>query len=433
MASERTRAERRILHVDVDAMFVRCAVIADPERLQGESLILVGGSPENRGVVTSASYGCRAFGVRSAMPMATAVRLCPDAVVVPVPGDTVRRKSAELAIALRDWSPIAVMASVDEAYLDLTGTEGLYRQESLDSTARRIQADIRVRTGLDVSIGGGTNRLVAKLATSFAKPAGVFIVLPGGEESFVGGLRIEELIGVGPALQEALRRRGVSTMEQLRSLDVTTLASWLGAHRADWLWRRARGIDDSPIATDEEPKSVSSEVTFRSDVDDGDELRKALLTQVVQAAASLRRHGLYARTVTVKLRDYDFRDRSRGRTLPEAIRTDRVIYSVADELLRRLRAQRPTPVRLVGVSLTNLVHSAGGPQSTLEEMAPPLESERDLALARALDRIHARHGKIIGPGTLAYRSAATAALGESPDPPPSATSPPVRLRPPFPS
>jgi DNA polymerase IV len=182
---------RRILHVDVDAMFVQCAILADPERLAGENLILVGGSPQGRGVVTSASYGCRAFGVRSAMPMATALRLCPRAVVVRVPGEMVRTKSRELAEVLAEWTPVAVMASVDEAYLDLSGTEALYSGEPLVDTARRIQADGQGPTSLDVSIGAATNRLVAKLATSYAKPAGVFEVAPGDEEAFVGRLEIE--------------------------------------------------------------------------------------------------------------------------------------------------------------------------------------------------------------------------------------------------
>jgi DNA polymerase IV len=386
--------------VDVDAMFVQCAIMADPERLAGEPLILVGGSPTGRGVVTSASYGCREFGVRSAMPMATAIRLCPRALIVRVPGDMIRKKSAELRVAIQDWTPVAIMASVDEAYLDLTGTETLYRHEPLERTARRIQLDLKQRTGLDVSIGGGSNRFVAKLATSFAKPAGVFIVAPGEEEAFVGRLEIRDLIGVGPALQQELRRRGVTTMEALRALDLSTLASWWGEDRARWLWRRVRGIDDSPVASDDETKSVSSETTFRADINDTVELRTALLAQVVDAAASLRKQGLFVRTITVKLRDSDFRDRSRSRTLSEYVESDRVIFAVARELLEDLRRQRRTPARLIGVGLTNLTRSPEAEQRSLLELAPPVEGERDRAVARAVDRIRAKHGQVIGPGTL---------------------------------
>jgi DNA polymerase IV len=395
MTGERAVAAntRRILHVDVDAMFVQCAVMADPERLSAERYILVGGRPEGRGVVTSASYGCREFGVHSAMAMATAVRLCPRAVVVGVPGAMVREKSRSLTEVLRDWAPVVSKASVDEAYLDLTGTEAMYRREPLAETARRIQAAVKERTGLDVSLGGGTNRLVAKLATSFAKPAGVHVVEPGGEADFVGGLEIEDLIGVGPALELELRRRGVTTMRRLRSVEQPTLASWLGEERAAWLWRRCRGIDDSPVAADEGVKSVSSETTFASDLNDTAQLEEALLAQVVDAATALRRKGYYARTVTVKLRDSDFRDRSRSRTLDEAVQTEQAIYRVARKLLGELREQRRTPARLIGVGLSSLAPTGQAAQGVLSELAPPAETERDRALARASDRLKEKFGR----------------------------------------
>ena len=392
---------RRILHVDVDAMFVQCAVMADPERLAGERLIIVGGSPSGRGVVTSASYGCREYGVRSAMPTATALRLCPRAIVVRTPGEMIRTKSRELAGSLDRWSPVAVMASVDEAYLDLTGTEELYHHEPLAETARRIQAELKRTTGLDVSIGGGTNRLVAKLATSFAKPAGVYVVPPGEEEAFVARLEIGDLIGVGPALQQDLRRHGVTTMAALRALEIETMATWWGEDRARWLWRRCRGIDSAPVRSDDDgAKSISSERTFPRDLKTMEELERALLAEVVDVAASLRRHGQFARTVTVKVRDPEFRDRSRSRTVGDAVQTDRAIFAVARELLHDLRHQKGGPVRLLGVALTNLGDAGEPEQRSLVEMAPPLEGERDRRLAGAIDRIRGKHGKVIGPGTV---------------------------------
>lgn len=378
-------------------MFVQCAVMADPEKLGGLPLIIVGGSPSGRGVVTSASYGCRAYGVRSAMPTATALKLCPQATVARVPGSMIRQKNRELAAVLQDWSPIAPMASVDEAYLDMTGTEELYHHEPLDATARRIQADVKQRTGLDVSIGGGTNRLVAKLATARAKPGGVYIVPPGGEDAFVGELELSDLIGVGPSFQAALRSRGVTTMSALRALDVETLASWWGEDRARWLWRRCRGIDDAPVRSHDSSKSVSSETTFRRDISDDRELEEQLLGQVVDAAGSLRRHGLFARTITVKVRDPEFHDRSRSRTLDEGVQTDRVIFSVARELLRDLRRKRAGRVRLIGVGLSNLRDANEDEQGRFLELAPALELERDRALARVIDRINARHRGAIGP------------------------------------
>lgn len=392
---------RRILHVDVDAMFVQCAVMADPERLADEPLILVGGSPTGRGVVTSASYGCRTFGVRSAMPMATALRLCPRATVVRVPGEMIRRKSQELREVLADWTPVMAVASVDEAYLDLTGTEELYRHATLAEVAATIQARVKEATELDVSIGGGTNRLVAKLATSFAKPNGVHVVPPGDEEAFVGRLKPGDLIGVGPAFEASLRRRGITTMESLRALDIETMAQWWGSERATSLWRRSRGMDDSPVASDRDRRSVSSERTFARDVNSDGELEEALLAEVVDASSSLRTKGLFARTITVKVRRSDFQDHSRSRTLDSPVQTERAIYSVARELLRDLRALRAGPVRLIGVGLTNLGDGGEPEQGRLLAVAPPPEDERDRSLASAADRLRDRFGRdAIRPGRL---------------------------------
>ncbi len=394
-------APRRILHVDVDAMFVQCAVFADPENLADEPLILVGGSADGRGVVTSASYGCRAYGVRSAMPTATALRLCPAARVVRVPREMIRTKSRELGEVLRDWAPVAVMASVDEGYLDLTGTEALYGHASLEEVARRIQSRVKEMTGLEVSIGGGTNRLVAKLATSFAKPNGVYVVPPGEEEGFVGRLEIRDLIGVGPALEQELRRHGVTSMAALRALDLETLTGWWNSERARWLWRRCRGIDEAPVEEDDVTRSVSSETTFARDINGDEQLEEKLLGQVVDASAALRRKGLFARTITVKLRDSDFRDRSRGRTLHEPVQTETAIYRVARELLADLRDRRAISARLIGVALTGLSDSGSGEQQTLLEVAPPSESERERALARASDALRARFGSdALKPGRL---------------------------------
>ena len=382
-------------------MFVQCAIMADPERLAHERLILVGGSPTGRGVVTSASYGCRAFGVRSAMPMATALRLCPRATVVRVPGEMIRRKSRELREVLADWTPVMAVASVDEAYLDLTGTEELYRLASLAEVAAAIQARVKEVTGLEVSIGGGTNRLVAKLATSFAKPNGVHVVPPGDEEAFVGRLRPGDLAGVGPAFEASLHRRGITTMESLRALDIETMTQWWGNERATSLWRRCRGMDDSPVTADRDRRSVSSERTFVRDVDSDAELEEALLAQVVDASASLRTKGLFARTITVKIRRSDFQDHSRSRTVDSPVQTERAIYSVARGLMEDLRARRSGPVRLIGVGLTNLGDTGEPDQGRLLAVAPPPEDERDRSLARAADRLRDRFGRdAVRPGRL---------------------------------
>jgi DNA polymerase IV len=197
---------RRILLVDCDQFFVQCARLADPDGAGRESLLLVGGSASGRGVVTSASYETRAFGVRSGMPTATAQRLCPKAVVVPVPRGLCGEKSRAIRDVLERYSPVVEPASIDEAYLDLSGTERLYRGEPLADTARRIQAAVLAETDIHVSIGGGTNRLVAKLAVSRAKPAGVHVVAPGGEAAFLAEHDIADIPGVGPVLAAELLR-----------------------------------------------------------------------------------------------------------------------------------------------------------------------------------------------------------------------------------
>ena len=383
---------RRILHVDVDAMFVQCARLADPERLGAEDLLIVGGRPEGRGVVASASYGCRAYGVRSAMSTAHALRLCPRAVVVGVPGATVREKSRALRSVLARWAPVVQMASVDEAYLDLTGCELLYGGESPADAARRIQAALRDETELDVSLGGGSNKLVAKLATGLAKPAGVRVVEPGGELDFVAGFRPGDLPGVGPTFAAELERRGVGTIRALRALERSTLAGWWGEERALWLWERVRGISHVAVEAGRVTKSVSAERTYPRDLHTAVEQERALLALVAEAAQALRAKGLAARTVTVKLRDPEFRDRQRSRTLPEAVRTERAILPVAKALLAGRGAGRAGAARLLGVGLSGLAQPGGAEQGSLAELAPPLESDRDRRIAAATDVLRARFG-----------------------------------------
>jgi DNA polymerase-4 len=315
----------------------------------------------------------------------------------------IRSKSHELAEALEGWAPVMAMASVDEAYLDLTGTEAVYRLEPLAATARAIQLQVREKVGLDVSVGGGSNRLVAKLATSFAKPRGVFVVPAGEEEAFVGQLKIGDLIGIGPAFESALRRRGVTSMRSLRALDISTMAAWWGEDRASWLWRRCRGIDESPVADHSASRSVSSETTFSRDVESDADIEEALLAQIVDASASLRRKGLFTRTITVKLRYADFQDRSRSRTVEAPIQTERAIFLVARELLADLRGRRGGRVRLVGIGLTNLDTAGYNAQGQFLEVAPPAESERDRALARVADGLRTRFGRdAVRPGRLIH-------------------------------
>jgi DNA polymerase IV len=389
---------RRVLLVDCDQFFVQCARLADPQGAGREPLLLVGGSASGRGVVTSASYETRAFGVRSGMPTATAQRLCPQAVVVPVPGRLCREKSAAIRAVLERFTPVVEPASIDEAYLDMSGTERLYNDEPLADTARRIQAAVLAETSIHVSIGGGANRLVAKLAVSRAKPAGVHTVPAGGEAAFLAEHAIGDIPGVGPVLTAELARYGLVRVPDGLAVPEQQIVALLGERRGGWLCRRMRGMDDSPVDTGTGAKSMSRDETFRRDLFDDADLLRELRMLVRRLGADLRRDGLCARTITVRLRDADFRTRQAARTLDEAVQTDRGIYAAARPLLARLRAERRTGARLIGVSASKLVAVQHGQLALFDAAAETLETECDRRLARATDTLRQRFGTdAIGP------------------------------------
>jgi len=383
---------RRILLVDCDMFYVQVARLEDPEGAGREEFLIVGGSPTGRGVVTSASYACRRYGVRSAMPTGEALRLCPRAVVVGVDRSAVTRRSREVRAALESLAPVVQAASVDEFYLDLTGTERLFRGEALEETARRIREAVLARTAISVSVGGGTNRLVAKLATRPAKPGGVFVVPAGEEEAFLGTLRLEDIPGVGPALLSTLAAKGLHTVAQARAVSPGWLERWLGEGRARWLLARMRGADDTPVEHGEPRKSISSERTFAEDIHDDAELRRRLLKLTVGVTGTLREKGLQARTLTVKLRDGDFTTRQRSHTFPEAVESDRVVYPVARQLLDDLRRQRRTGARLLGVGLSNLGPAQGAAQLGFFPEPRAAETDRTRSLNRAVDGLRGRFG-----------------------------------------
>jgi len=393
---------RRILHVDCDAFFVQVARLEDPEGAGRTKLLIVGGSASGRGVVTSASYEARAYGVRSAMPTGQALRLCPRATVVSVPRGAVSRRSASVREALEDLAPVVEAASVDEFYLDLTGTERLFRGESLAETAERIRRTVLERTSISSSVGGGSNRLVAKLATSRAKRAGVHVVPPGTERAFLREHELGDIPGVGPALLQALAAKGLRTVEDAVTVQDEWLVRWFGPRRAAWLHDRLRGFGAEDVDPERERKSISSERTFHEDIGDDERLDAELLRLSESVGSSLRRQGLRTRTITVKLRDHDFKTRQRATTLKEAVESDRAIRAAARPLLRDLRAARRVPARLLGVGLTGF--EAGDAPRQLGLFAGPAtapESDRERELSRAVDEVRDRFGKrAVTPGLL---------------------------------
>lgn len=392
--------DRRVLLADADAFYVAVARLVDPAGAGQARLLIVGGSAERRGVVTSASYEARAYGVRSAMPMARALRLCPGAMVVPVPWQACSDKSREIGAVLRRFTPAVEQASSDEFYLDLSGTERLYHDEPLVATARRIRAAVLAETTLALSIGGGTTRLVAKLAAGVAKPQpggatdGVYVVAPGEEGDFMARFALADLPLIGPKFQERLERLGLRTVRDVVRHERDVLVRWLGERTGSWLYDRVRGRDESRVEPEREAKSVSRDETFPTDLDEDAALAARLLALADRASADVRESGLAARTVTVKLRDADFTTRQASRTLPEPVQSDRAVYAVARQLLTKLRDARRVPARLLGVALSQL--KPAGSEVQLSLLEPPggttAETEHDRVIARLIDDVRGKFG-----------------------------------------
>lgn len=309
-----------------------------------------------------------------------------------VPRGLCSKKSRDIRMALLDLAPVVQAASVDEFYLDLTGTERLFH-ETLEESAWRIREEVLKRTQISVSIGGGTRRMIAKLASDQAKPAGVFIVPSGGELDFMRRLELAQIPGVGPALLRALTDRGLVKIDDALKVQEEWLQHWFGDRRGAWLYQRIRGIDGSRVNPREPRKSISSERTFFSDIDNDADLERVLLRQVGTVGRTLRKSELRARTVTVKIRDMDFTTRSASHTVESALESDRGIFVVAQLLLRQLRKNRRKPTRLLGVGLSNLVDTSESSQLGLFADEEEHERARDRTLSHLMDGLKERFGE----------------------------------------
>jgi len=404
--------EGRILLADADAFFAAVARAVDPEGAGKAKYLIVGGTRESRGVVCSASYEARQFGVRSAMSIAQALRLCPQAMCVPVPMKACGIKSREIRAVLARHAPVVEGASIDEWYMDLGGTERYYRNEPLRDTAHRMRSAVLQETNISLSIGGGANKLVAKLAAERAKPKpgtgadGVHIVPPGTEGEFLKTFTLAELPMVGPRFQERLKRLGMTTVIDALQYDVATLQQWLGERAGAWLWNRVRGIYEAHVEGRSRAKSLSRDGTFPRDINDDAELERLLLRFVTRAAKDLRGDAYTARTLTVKIKDYDFKLRSAQATFPSPVVSDRVMLEAGKQLLRKLRKARRVPARLLGVALSGLAADPRADQLALfdERKSRLVESDKDRGLARAVDKVRAKYGdKAVVPASLSRK------------------------------
>ncbi|PYN81887.1 MAG: DNA polymerase IV [Candidatus Rokuibacteriota bacterium] len=353
----------------------------DRPELRGRPVI-VGASPTGRGVVSAASYEARRFGVHSAMPIGRAARLCPQGAFLPVDMRKYQRVSVEVMGILADFSPLVEPVSVDEAFVDLTGTESLFGSP-LDAV-RLIKRRILSETGLTASAGLAANKFVAKVASDLEKPDGLVVVPAGDEARFLGALPVERLWGVGRVMAKALRDLGFTTIGQLQRAPRTVLAERFGKH-GEALADLAFGRDDRPVEPFGVPKSIGAEETFGVDCTNPDELKTTLRAHAERVAAELREAGFSAGRVTLKLRLAPFETHTRSAT-GEATQDGLELYRRALALLERDRVTRP--VRLIGLSASRLGPAGSGQLDLLDPAA--LRRER---LARVVDRLTARFGE----------------------------------------
>jgi DNA polymerase-4 len=370
---------RTIIHVDLDAFFCSVEELLDPS-LAGTAFA-VGGGADERGVIATASYAARKFGVRSALPTARALKLCPQLKLLPTRHKVYSQYSRQVMELFEAETPIVEQISIDEAFLDLTGD-----QRPGGVVAAALQARIAKDLKLPSSFGVASNKLVAKIATNVGKPRGLIVVPPGDEAAFLAPLPMEMLWGVGPKTRARLAELNLRTIGDLAAWPPADLEQRFGLMGAA-LSHHARGEDDSELEPEREAKSISKEITFSRDVADLPSLRRTLLDLSEQVAASLRRQGLAARTVKLKLRWPPFETITRQTTLPEPSDLEAEVFKAAFDLFTAAWG-RGRPVRLIGVGVSGL--QAPARQLSLFETAPA--DERAAKLAAAVDKIRDRYG-----------------------------------------
>lgn len=349
-------AARQIIHLDLDAFYAGVEVLLDPN-LKGKPLIVAMGSPSGRGVVSTASYEARRFGVHSAMPLFEAARLCPQATIVPVRHSLYSEYSRRVMAILREYSPALEQVSIDEAYLEIPG------EQDAAQIAREIQSRVKQELGLDCTIALASSKLVSKIACNTGKPRGFVVVSPGDERSFLAPLPLERLPGAGKATRAKLEKWKLRTIGDLANVPVEELKAALGKTGL-YLHRGANGLDDSPIVTWSTPKSISEENTFDADTRDAAQIRKWIVEMSEGVGRQLEREGYLARTIVLKIRYGDFTTQTRQTTLRSPTAMASEIRECALRLLEQNWDSR-RPLRLVGVGAHNLIESAGPRQMEL--------------------------------------------------------------------
>ncbi len=372
---------RAILHVDMDAFFASVEQYDRPE-LAGQAVVV--GGAGGRGVVAAASYEARRFGVHSAMPMREALKRCPHLVVVRPRMKRYREVSDQAFEIFREFTDLVEGLSLDEAFLDVTGSIGLFG--SAEDMAREIKSRIRARTGLTASVGVAHNKLLAKLASELHKPDGLTVIRPGEVTPTLDPLPVRRLFGIGPKTAERLEEQGIFTLGQLRRAPDAVL--WPLLRRETHKFRdRAAGIDDRPVVSDAPEKQISAEETFDTDIRDHKELQERLAQLADRATARLRARQLKAGMVSIKVRRRDFETFTRQKSFNPPTQETRLVAQVAADLLDGWLAEQPrAAVRLLGVGVSGLL-----PARQLD-LFTSLESAESQKLDAALDQIHGRFG-----------------------------------------
>jgi DNA polymerase-4 len=369
------------MHIDLDAFFVSVEQAENP-KLKGKPVV-VGGRPDRRGVVASASYEARSYGILAGMPLATAYRLCPQAIFIEGGFPKYRDASQHFMAILADFTPFLEPIGIDEAYLEVTGFESIYG--SIHRMAQAIRQRIKDELGLCASVGIASGKVVAKIASDLSKPDGLLEVASGDERSFLAPLPIAKLPGIGKKTERILQGLGINTIGKLSVTPLSTLKSHLGAS-GELLRSYASGIDDRKVELPGAAKSISRETTFGKDTGDRSVLKATLCYLSERVGSNLRQQGKQARCVTLKLRYADFTTISRSHTLTQASDTDRTIADTGLKLLNKALAQEKQLIRLIGIGVSNLTEPARQ-LDMLDSSAQRLEK-----LNKAIDRIRKKYG-----------------------------------------
>lgn len=388
--------QRSIIHLDMDAFYPAVEVLDKPE-LKGKPVI-VGGSKE-RGVVSSASYEARRFGVHSAQPIATAIKLCPEGIFMPVRMSRYKEVSTQVFEIFHSFTPLVEPLSIDEAFLDLTGAERLMGQT--EAIAKKIKETVLRKIGLTVSAGVASSKFVAKIASDIHKPDGLTVVPSDQVREFLDPLPVKKMWGVGKITQQALARLNVRTFKDLRQIPVEILKKNFGKHGAA-MHLLSMGVDEREVEPEREIKSIGHEQTFMKDILNPDHARKEILSLANRVALRMRREEVRGSTVSLKVKYSDFTQITRAETLPESTDDTMEIYSTSCRLLKKTAVGK-RPVRLLGISLSQLTSLEGEKQLLLFDQDKGYQKRKDLNTA--LDSICDKFGeKSIRPATLISKS-----------------------------